>query len=133
MTLAVTRAVSPALAECELTHLARAPIDIARAATEHAAYEDALRSLGATVVRAAPAPELPDSVFVEDAAIVLDEIAVITRPGSSTRRHETASVAEVLGQYRPLKHIRAPATIDGGDVLRVGRTLFVGLSSRTGK
>jgi dimethylargininase len=70
-------------------------------------------------------------VFVEDTAVVLDEVAVLTRPGAVSRRGETASVAEVLGRYRTLTAIAAPATLDGGDVLRVGRTLFVGLSSRT--
>jgi len=129
--IAVTRAVSPTLADCELTHLAREPIDVARATAEHAVYEDALRTLGATVVRAAPAPDLPDAVFVEDTAIVLDEIAVITRPGAGSRRLETVAVAEVLGRYRKLTAIAAPGTLDGGDVLRVGRTLYVGMSSRT--
>ncbi|HKI95233.1 MAG TPA: hypothetical protein VJ992_08085 [Gemmatimonadales bacterium] len=130
-TVALTRAVSPTLAACELTHLAREPIDPARAAADHSAYEDALRALGATVVRVTPAPDLPDAVFVEDTAIVLNEIAVITRPGAPSRRAETPAVAEVLGAYRTLAHIRAPATIDGGDVLRLGRTLYVGQSSRT--
>jgi dimethylargininase len=129
--IAITRAVSPALAECELTYLARQPIDPARAAAEHAGYEAALAALGATVVRTAPAPDLPDAVFVEDTAIVLDEVAVITRPGAARRRGETPSVAEVLRRYRPLVEVREPATLDGGDVLRVGRTVFVGLSSRT--
>jgi dimethylargininase len=129
--VAITRAVSPTLAACELTYRARVPIDVARAAAEHAAYEDVLRSLGARVVRAAPAPELPDAVFVEDTAVVLDEIAVMTRPGAPVRRAECASVAEVLGRYRTLAALAAPATLDGGDVLRIGRTLFVGISSRT--
>ncbi len=125
--------MSPTLAQCELTHLTRQPIDPARAASEHAEYELALQSLGATIVRAAPAPELPDAVFVEDTAIVLDEVAVITRPGSPRRRGETAAVAEVLREYRLLLTIREPATLDGGDVLRVGRAVFVGLSSRTSR
>jgi len=129
--IAVTRAVSPTLADCELTHLTREPIDVARATAEHAAYEDTLRALGTTIVRAAPLPDRPDAVFVEDTAIVLDEVAVITRPGAVSRRGETASIAEVLGRYRTLTSIPAPGTLDGGDVLRVGRTLYVGLSSRT--
>jgi dimethylargininase len=131
--VAITRAVSPTFAACELTYQARVPIDVARAAAEHATYEDALRSLGASVVRAAPAPELPDAVFVEDTAVVLDEIAVLTRPGAPSRRAEVASVAEVLGRYRKLATLAAPATLDGGDVLHVGRTLYVGISSRTGR
>src|SRR5262249_34066276 len=128
---AVTRAISPTLADCELTHLAREPIDVAHAIREHACYEAALRSLGATVVRAAPEPALPDAVFVEDAALVFDEVAVITRPGAPTRRRETESMAKALEAYRPLLRIEAPGTLDGGDVLRVGRWVFVGRSSRT--
>jgi dimethylargininase len=131
MLIAVTRAVSPTLAECELTHRPRDPINVRAAVAEHARYEEALRSLGATIVGAPPEPALPDAVFVEDTALVLDEIAVITRPGAPTRRRETESIATVLAPYRSLLRIQAPGTLDGGDVLRVGRTLFVGLSSRT--
>jgi len=131
--IAVTRAVSPTLADCELTHLPRQRIDVARAAAEHLAYEAALRTLGATVVRAPPAPDLPDAVFVEDTAIVLDEIAVIARPGAPSRRPETEAIAGLLQRYRTLARIEAPATLDGGDVLRVGRTLYVGVSSRSNR
>lgn len=131
MLIAITRAVSPTLAECELTHRSRDPINVTAAVAEHARYEEALRSLGATVVCAPPEPTLPDAVFVEDTALVLDEIAVITRPGAPKRRRETESIATVLAPYRTLLRIEAPGTVDGGDVLRVGRTLFVGLSSRT--
>lgn len=131
MLIAITRAVSPRLAECELTHRPREPIDIALAAVEHAQYEEALRSLGATIVRAPPEPELPDAVFVEDVALALDEVAVITRPGAVSRRRETESIATLLSAYRPLVRIEAPGTLDGGDVLRVGRRLYVGVSSRS--
>jgi dimethylargininase len=131
MLIAVTRAVSPTLADCELTHRPRDPINVANAVAEHAMYEQALRSLGATVIRAPAEPALPDAVFVEDAAIVLDEVAVMTRPGAPSRRPETESLATVLGNYRPLQRMQQPSTLDGGDVLRVGRTLYVGLSSRT--
>lgn len=129
--IAVTRPVSPSLAECELTHLAREPINVARATTQHAAYEILLDSLGATVVRAPAAPEAPDAVFIEDTAIVLDEVAVITRPGAPSRRAEPAAVAALLAAYRPVRTMEAPATLDGGDVLRLGRTLYVGRSGRT--
>jgi dimethylargininase len=131
--IALTRPVSASLGRCELTHRSREPIDVERAAREHGAYEVALRSLGATIVRAEAAPDLPDAVFVEDAAIVLDEVAVISRPGAPARRAETASVADALGRYRTLLRIAAPATLDGGDVLRLGRTLYVGRSSRTNR
>jgi len=129
--IALTRAVSPTLARCELTHLARSPIDPARAEAQHARYEATLRELGCTVQRVTPAPELPDAVFIEDTAIVLDELAMITRPGAESRRAEVAAVAEALAPYRALHRIEAPGTIDGGDVMQVGRTFFVGRTART--
>lgn len=131
MRVAITRAVSPEIARCELTHLARERIDPVTAAAQHREYERCLATLGCEVVRLPPEPQMPDSVFVEDAALFLDEVAVITRPGAESRRPETRSIAEALAPYRPLARIRPPATLDGGDVLRAGRTLFVGLSSRT--
>ncbi|HYI00361.1 N(G),N(G)-dimethylarginine dimethylaminohydrolase, partial [Hyalangium sp.] len=74
---------------------------------------------------------MPDAVFIEDVAVVLDEVAVLTRPGAESRRAEVLSVAEVLARHRPLRTLEAPGTLDGGDVLRVGRTLYVGQSERT--
>ena len=129
--IALTRAISPRIAECELTHLAREPIDVPRAIAEHAAYEDTLRALGCEVRRIPPAPDHPDSVFIEDTAIVLDEIAVVCRPGAASRRGETAAIVDVLRALRPLMAIVSPGTIDGGDVLRAGRRIFVGRSART--
>jgi len=129
--IALTRALSPRISECELTYLDREPIDYVRAAAQHEAYERLLEKHGCTLVHVDPAPEHPDGVFVEDAAIVVDEVAVITRPGAESRRGETDSVAKVLARYRPLCQVEAPATIDGGDVLRVGRKLFVGRGQRT--
>ena len=131
MRTAITRAVPESLARCELTHLARAPIDVARAAEQHRQYEETLRALGCTVRQAPAAHGLPDSVFVEDVAIVLPELAIVTRPGAESRRAERASIAAILSEYRPLQAIVAPGTVDGGDVLRLGRVLYVGLSSRT--
>jgi dimethylargininase len=131
MLIAYTRAVSPMLAQCELTHIERQPLDVARAAAEHAAYEQLLARLGMTVRHLPPEPDLPDGVFVEDTAVVLDDIAVITRPGAPSRRPETRSVEIVLGAHRPLARIRDPATLDGGDVLVADHRIFVGLSSRT--
>lgn len=129
--LALTRAVSPTLADCELTHLDRTLIDVARAQAQHDAYEAALRALGCDVQRVAPAPEQPDAVFIEDTAVVLDEVAVITRPGADSRRGEVDAVAEALALHRPLHRIAAPGTIDGGDVLVVGSTIYVGRTLRT--
>jgi len=129
--IALTREVSPAVSRCELTHLAREPIDLDRARAQHRAHEETLRALGCEIRRLPPQPELPDAVFVEDAAVVFDELAVITRPGAASRRGEVASAAEALAAYRALRAIEAPATLDGGDVLVVGRTVFAGLSTRT--
>lgn len=131
--IALTRAVSPSLAACELTHLERTPIDAERAARQHAAYEDCLRALGCDVIRVGgpPDPALPDSVFIEDTAIVLREVAFALRPGAASRRPEVDAVAEALAAHRTIERMPAPATMDGGDVLRLGRRLYVGLSSRT--
>lgn len=131
MLIAVTREVSPRIAECELTHLARMPIDLERARAQHREYEEALRKLGCELIRLPAQPELADSVFVEDAAVVLDELAVITRPGAPSRRAETASVAAALKPYRNLFYIEAPGTLDGGDVLQLAKTLYVGQSQRS--
>ena len=131
MRIALTRAVPQSLDRCELTHLARSPIDVGLAARQHTAYEDALRAAGCTIVRLPPEPTLPDSVFVEDTAVVLDEVAVITRPGAPSRRGETASTAAALGAYRRLVTIEEPGTLDGGDVLVAGKTVFVGVGARS--
>ncbi|HEY7500871.1 MAG TPA: arginine deiminase family protein [Vicinamibacterales bacterium] len=131
MPIAITRPVPQSLARCELTHLVRAPIDVTRAADQHAQYETALGLMGCTVRHLPRADDLPDSVFVEDVALVLDEIAIVMRPGAESRRDERASVAAVLSEYRTLHAIAAPGTMDGGDVLRIGKTLYVGLSTRT--
>ena len=131
--VALTRPVSPAFADCELTHLSREPIDVGLAERQHAAYEALLEELGWAVERLPVEPALPDSVFVEDAAVVLDEVAVVTRPGAESRRGETTSVAAALARHRPLARNEAPATLDGGDVLRLGRRVFVGLSERTNR
>ena len=129
--LALTRDISPAIEHCELTHLERTTIDLERARAQHNEYESALRSLGYEVQRLAAGPDMPDSVFIEDAAIVLDELAVIMRPGAESRRVETAGVAEAVRSYRPVAAILAPGTIDGGDVLRIDRKLFVGCGYRS--
>jgi dimethylargininase len=131
--IAITRAVSPAIVHCELTHLDRRPIDLMAARAQHRAYEEALRALGCEV-RSLPAdPALPDSVFVEDTAVVFDELAVITRPGAPSRRPEIVATSVALRPYRPLMRMAPPGSMDGGDVLRVGRTVYVGLSGRTNR
>jgi dimethylargininase len=127
----LTREVSSGLARCELTHLARTPIDGGLARAQHAQYEHALRDAGFAVERLAAGPEMPDSVFIEDIAVVFDELAVVTRPGAASRRIETAAVAAALARHRPIHEIRAPGTVDGGDVLVAGRRVFIGRSTRT--
>jgi dimethylargininase len=129
--IAFTREVPRSLAECELTHVERTPIDVDAARAEHDAYEEALRGLGCEVRRLPSPEEQPDAVFVEDVAVVLDELAIVTRPGAASRRGETAVVAAALEGLRPLATIAAPGTLDGGDVLRIGRRIYVGIGGRT--
>lgn len=129
--IAIIREVSASLADCELSFVPRAGIDLGLARRQHAAYAHALAQLGCQVLALPEQPDMPDAVFVEDVAIVTDEVAVMTRPGAPTRRGEGASVAAVLGGYRKLHTIEAPGTLDGGDVLRIGRRVFVGESART--
>lgn len=131
MLVALTRGVPASIGRCELTHLERVPIDVNEAVRQHAAYESALQAAGCQVVRLPPEPELPDSVFVEDTAVVLAEVAIVTRPGVESRRGETASIGPVLARYRAVQAIGAPGTLDGGDVLVAGRTIYVGVGGRT--
>jgi len=130
---AITREVSPAIGQCELTHIAPVAIDVELARSQHAEYRELLTELGCMIIHLPAEPDLPDSVFVEDTAVVLDELAVLTRPGAASRRAEVASVAKALAPYRPLAELKAPAMLDGGDVLCVGKTIWIGLSSRTNR
>lgn len=129
--LALTRPVPSALERCQLTHIERTPINLSLARAQHSAYEAALVELGCQLHRVTAADHLPDSVFIEDTAIVLDEIAVVTRPGAPSRLEETEAVAAALRPFRDLCWLAAPATLDGGDVLQLGRTLFVGVGGRS--
>jgi dimethylargininase len=131
MLIAITREVSRSIIHCELTHLARMPIDVSRARAQHAQYVAALQSLGVEVTCLPEEPDLPDSVFVEDTAIVLDEAAVLTNPGADSRKPEVESVAAALAPYRQLIRVQPPAALDGGDVLTVGKDIYVGLSTRS--
>ncbi|HEV3141058.1 MAG TPA: arginine deiminase family protein [Vicinamibacterales bacterium] len=129
----MTREVSPAFAHCELTHLRRVPIDVDVARAQHDAYENALEDAGCRIHRLPADPDMPDSVFIEDAALVFDELAIVTRPGAESRRSETAAVADALAQYRSVSAVQPPGTLDGGDVLVTGRRVFVGVSTRTNR
>ena len=131
MLTAITRAVSPAIVDCEISFIDRLPIDLARAQEQHHAYEKLLERLGARVISLPAEPALPDSMFVEDPAIVLDELAVILPLGTDSRRPEAASLAKALSAFRKLEYVNLPGTLEGGDVLRVARKLFVGLTRRS--
>lgn len=129
--VALVRDLSPRIAECALTHLARTPIDVERARSQHERYCAVLADLGARVEYLPPLADLADGVFVEDTAVVVDELAVATRPGAASRRAEVESTAAALAAYRPVRQLPEGAWLDGGDVLQAGRTIYVGRSSRT--
>jgi dimethylargininase len=131
MLIAITRAVSPAINLCEIGFVERQEIDLAKAGQQHRQYQACLAELGALVVPLPAEPDYPDSVFVEDPAVVVDEVAILTRMGAASRRGESESLARALAPYRPLRRLREPATLEGGDVMRIGRTLYVGISPRT--
>ena len=129
--IAITREVNSAIGSCELTFLRRGSIDTALALQQHQDYQSTLSSLGCEIVVVPTEPGLADSVFIEDTAMVLDEIAVLLRPGAASRRPEVTGVEAVLRQYRTLASIQPPGTLDGGDLLRIGNIIFAGLSTRS--
>jgi dimethylargininase len=130
-TIAIVRPVPDSIGSCELTHMDRAPIDLAMARSQHENYTRALANLGCEVITLPPLHAYPDSVFVEDPAVVLDELAILGRSGAESRRGEVDSVAEALAAFRSCRPIEPPGCIDGGDVLQIGRRIFVGISTRT--
>ena len=129
--LALVREVSPRLAHCELTHLRRERIDVALAQHQHRTYTEALEALNCRLEWLPPLLGHADGVFVEDTAVALEDIAVVTRPGVASRRGETPSVAAALARHVPVVQLREPGRLEGGDVLRIDRTLYVGLSARS--
>lgn len=131
MVVAITREVSPRFDECEITHIDRSPIDLDAARAQHQGYVQLLKELGCEVLELPAEADLPDSVFVEDTALILPEVAVITRPGADSRKPETESIARALQPYRDLLFIREPATVDGGDVLVLDKDIFIGMSTRS--
>jgi dimethylargininase len=128
---ALTRLPSPALPDCELTHISREPIDLARADAQHAAYRAALEAAGAHVTTLPALAGYPDSCFVEDTSVILPELVIRTRPGALSRQGEVAEIMPHLPADRPHATIMAPGTIDGGDVLVVGKDIFIGLTARS--
>jgi len=131
MRLAITRDVSPRFNECELTHIDRTPIDVSVAQTQHHGYVQAIKELGYAVLELPAEKDLPDSVFVEDTAVILADVALITNPGADSRKPETSSIIQALRPYRELVHIESPGSLDGGDVLVLGTDIYVGLSTRS--
>jgi dimethylargininase len=129
--IAFVRELSPLLERCELSFLQRDAIDAGRAHQQHQAYLNELEALGCRLVHLPALPEHPDAVFVEDTAVVVPEITVITRPGARSRRDEVESVVATLAPLTRLARVREPATLEGGDVLRIGHALYVGISART--
>src|SRR4051812_9693786 len=130
-TIAITRKPSPLLETGERTHIGRDPIDFRRALKQHEAYRAALAELGATITCLDDADQFPDGVFVEDTALVLDEVAIIMRPGAESRRGEVAGISRALADYREVVTIGPPATIDGGDIVVAGKKIMVGKSARS--
>jgi dimethylargininase len=131
MLTAITRKVSSALANCELSFIERKPIDLEKARAQHNAYQALLAKLGARVISLPEEPDLPDSMFVEDPAIVLDEVAVICSMGTESRRKEVPIIAAELEKFRKLAYVKLPGALEGGDVLCVGKKVFVGISARS--
>lgn len=131
MLSALTRGVSPSIGDCKLTFMERAGIDVAAATRQHEAYKQCLTTMGVQVTALDLLPEAPDAVFIQDTAVVVDEVAVVATMGAACRANEVESVVQVLASHRSLKRLSPPATLEGGDVVQIGRTLYVGDSGRT--
>ncbi|WP_174722254.1 MULTISPECIES: dimethylargininase [Cryobacterium] len=129
---ALVRRPARNLAEGQLTHIRRSPIDLELAVLQWRGYVASLEAEGWETIEVEPAPDLPDSVFIEDAVIVFGQLAVVSSPGAPSRRGETrAAEAAVRALGLSVHHLELPGTLDGGDVLKVGRTVYVGQSLRT--
>ena len=131
MEVAIIRPVSRCIQDCELTHLNRVDICHQTAQQQHDAYSQALTTLGVQVVELPALHNHADAVFVEDTVVVVDEVAVLTRLGAQSRRGESASMLECISRFRKVVQIQAPGTLEGGDVMQVGRTIYVGRSTRS--
>ena len=129
--IAVTRDVNSAIEDCELTYLSRSAIDFRNATRQHEQYQSALSRLGCEVLVLPTETGMADSVFIEDTALVLDEVVVLCRPGAASRRAEVAGVEDTLRQFRDVVSIQAPGTLDGGDLLVIGKEIYAGLSLRS--
>jgi dimethylargininase len=133
MLIALTRSLDPSIADCQLTFMDRDPIDVPRAMEQHEGYRKALGSMGAEVVNLPAGVGQPDCVFVEDNAVVLDEVAILAEMARDSRQAETTLVGQLLATQREIAWIEPPGTLEGGDVFVIGHTIYVGLSTRTNK
>lgn len=131
MLIALTHTVSPNIMNGEVTFIDRKAVNYDLAVQQHDIYCQALSDCGAEVKKLSVNLNSPDSCFVEDTAIIFDEVAIITSMGISSRQHESKTIAPELDRYREIIHIELPAIIEGGDVLQIGRRVYVGLSRRT--
>ena len=131
MLVALTHVISPNIGRCELSFLDRSPINYNRAVEQHEKYCTLLRNCGLRVIELSVNRSYPDSTFIEDTAVVVDELAIMANMGVESRRGEVRGVESELGKYREIARIRPPAILEGGDVLRVGRKIFAGISPRT--
>src|SRR5688572_2123860 len=120
------RTISRSLARCELVHVPRQAFDLDRAREQHGAYVAALKAVGVDITVLPEEPDLPDATFVEDTVMVLDEVAILGRPGATSRQPEVDRIEKAIAALRPIRRIVEPGTLEGGDVLRLGRHLFVG-------
>src|SRR5688572_30656195 len=121
MPVAIMREVSPSINECQLTFLRREAIDVARAMEQHRLYRIRLQLSGWDVKMLPADAALPDSVFIEDTVVVLPEVVIMTRPGAESRRGELDAVAETVRALRAVAAMEGPGTLDGGDVLAIGK------------
>ena len=129
--IALTHVISPNIDQCELSFLQKSPINHKRAVEQHGHYCQLLRNCGLEVIELSVNRSFPDSTFIEDTAVVFDELAIMASMGVESRRREVPGVESVLGCYRDIQRIRLPATLEGGDVVCIEKKIFVGISSRT--
>jgi dimethylargininase len=128
---AITRGVSSRIAACQLTYRSREEVNYEKATSQLESYVELLRRWDVDLMPVAASDSYPDCCFVQDTAVVLDEVCVIASMGASTRLGEVSEVEKLLAPFRKVRRIFAPATLDGGDVVQFGKRLFVGLSTRT--
>jgi dimethylargininase len=132
MTTAFVRRPGPLLPRGILTHIVRTEVDYPKALEQWHAYVEVLASNGWNIEHVHPADDCPDAVFIEDTVVVFDDVAVITRPGADERRPEIAGTEDAIrSHFDRIERIKAPATLDGGDICKVGSTVYVGMSQRT--